>query len=509
MYNGNTMRQLLDCLKEHSPVMLAAIAEGWGVIINDEQTAEVVALLAATMTDADRLGHVLGSLTDTEREALAFVSKTQPRLHVAIRKHGALRKLGPGRLEWEQDWREPTSPLERLWFLGLVYRSFAQDETYHGEVVFVPPEISELLPPITFPTPEFAIEIVDAPTTIRDYHDALARDVFVLLCDVRNRDVPASQSPPTKSQLKRLRERLYDLDPARLLLLQHCCIQMGLLRKAGRFWELTARAADWLRAAPVMRQQLLYLAWLESKERNDLWLVPSLTCERTGWKNDVHLARTAVVDHLRLCPADKWISTLSFIAAIHAVAPDFMRPDGDYDSWYIKDATTKRYVMGYSNWDSVEGALIGYLLHGPLCWLGVVASGNGEAQQGMRACFRITPAGRDILRCGPFASEPPASGRPRVRPGSREGRELRLNIPSTMDWYDRFLLERFSAWLTEDALVAEYAIDARTVGNAVRRGVTLPQMLGFLRRISGSRLPAACEQLLRHWGAEASGKPEA
>ncbi|NIO71720.1 MAG: hypothetical protein GTN71_22490, partial [Anaerolineae bacterium] len=46
--------------------------------------------------------------------------------------------------------------------------------------------------------------------------------------------------------------------------------------------------------------------------------------------------------------------------------PDFQRPDGDYSSWYIRQADTGRYLSGFESWDQVEGALIAYLIAQPL-----------------------------------------------------------------------------------------------------------------------------------------------
>ena len=60
------------------------------------------------------------------------------------------------------------------------------------------------------------------------------------------------------------------------------------------------------------------------------------------------------------------------MAAVKAADPDFQRPDGDYGSWYIRDAAGDAYLSGFESWDRVEGVLIADLLAGPLHWLGVV-----------------------------------------------------------------------------------------------------------------------------------------
>ncbi len=122
-------RPLRDCLNEYPRIMLEAIAEGWGIPLTDERTPEIVARLTEEMTDPEAMRMVLQRLSDVEREALAFVvAMSQVKAHVMTRKYGAIRRLGPGRLEWEQAWRQPASITEKLWFLGFIYRTYGMNE---------------------------------------------------------------------------------------------------------------------------------------------------------------------------------------------------------------------------------------------------------------------------------------------------------------------------------------------------------------------------------------------
>ena len=63
-----------------------------------------------------------------EREALRTLLTAGGTLPVAnfSQRFGSIRSVGPARLEREQLWRNPISPAENLWYLGLLYRGFEQ-----------------------------------------------------------------------------------------------------------------------------------------------------------------------------------------------------------------------------------------------------------------------------------------------------------------------------------------------------------------------------------------------
>ena len=57
------------------------------------------------------------------------------------RSHGEVRLMGPGRMERDEPWLDPVSPLEALWYRGFLYRAF--DETVEGmlEFYYLPQEL--------------------------------------------------------------------------------------------------------------------------------------------------------------------------------------------------------------------------------------------------------------------------------------------------------------------------------------------------------------------------------
>nr|MBC7245436.1 hypothetical protein [Chloroflexota bacterium] len=485
-------RSLHDCLAEYPRIMLEAIAEGWGISLTDERTPEIIARLEMEMTNAETVSMVLQRLSDAEREALALVASTgQIKAHVMVRRYGPIRRLGPGRLEWEQAWKQPASATERLWFLGLIYRGYGLDEHYHGEMFFIPPEIQSVLPPLPIRLPVFTVEPAPKPAVVRDDRDALARDAFVILSYLRNHEVRARMGILAPHVLAQLRPRLaHPADQQRLLLLHHLCQQTGLIHREEGLWKPTSVAASWLKEGTITRCRVFYQAWLEDASWNELWMVPGIHCEDTGWCNDPVLARKGILNHLLKCPTDRWLTIASLVEAIHEIDPDFMRPDGDYESWYIRDAHTGQYLMGYSAWEKVEGAWIRYLLEGPLCWLGVVVTGYAQGAQ-RASSFMVTTLGAAILGLREIQEEPPQQIV--VNPN------FQVLVPHSASWYDRFLVERFAHWVDERDGITRYVIRADSVRACLASGVTWKQILAFLRRATGNRVPEPVQRALQSW----------
>jgi hypothetical protein len=514
--------------------MLEAIAEGWGVALTDEQTPEIVDRLAAEMVNPESVQFLLRRLNEVEREALAYVAALgQVKVHVMTRKYGAIRRLGPGRLEWEAAWRQPISAAERLWFVGLIYREYGKDERYHGEVLYIPAELRAALPPLSIELPTFRVEPAPGPPVVQNDSDALARDAFVVLSYVRMHEVRARKAILTTRELAALRPRLAgSSDPQegvrstypqegvrgtyvqRRRFLLHLCTKAGLIgAKEGR-WTPTAEAAAWLRGSDITRQRALYQAWLDDADWNELWLVSGVRCEDTGWRNDPLLPRQTVVDYLRQCPVAAWLTIHSFVESIHELAPDLMRPDGDYDSWYIRDVQTGQYLMGWGSWLKVEGALIRHLLQHPLRWLGVVATGQAEGEADA-SCFMLTQQGAAVLVLPRQGSSPPRGERRPAPAGLGTGEvapsqpqrmtvqaDLQVMVPRGASWYDRFLLERFAEWMGEKDGMARYRMDAGSVQACLSGGATLEQILAFLRRVTGNRLPPEAVRALQSWAAD-------
>ena len=120
---------------------------------------------------------------------------------------------------------------------------------------------------------------------------------------------------------------------------------------------------------------------------NELRLVPGLVCEGE-WTNQPLDTRAFLLRLLEALPKGKWWSLPAFIQAVKENYPDFQRPAGDYNSWFIKRKIDGEYLRGFATWNEVDGALIHYLITGPMFWLGLVELATPEDNENISA-FRI------------------------------------------------------------------------------------------------------------------------
>ncbi len=123
--------------------------------------------------------------------------------------------------------------------------------------------------------------------------------------------------------------------------------------------------------------KMLLDAWLESETFNELRLMPGIICEGE-WKNQPLVTREFLLNLLDAIPENKWWSFNSFINEIKKKHPDFQRPAGDYDSWFIKRESDGQYLRGFESWDEVDGALIRFFITNILYWLGMVELASPE-----------------------------------------------------------------------------------------------------------------------------------
>jgi hypothetical protein len=232
--------------------------------------------------------------------------------------------------------------------------------------------------------------------------------------------------------------------------------------------------------------------------------VESIRCEPTGWRNDPLLARQKILGYLAKCPPGRWLSIASFIEKIKEIDPDFQRPDGDYNSWYILDVASGKYLLGFEHWDEVEGALIAHIISKPLHWLGAVSLGYADVGK-IPSSFKITEWGATFLGL-PHEREAKKSSPPMIiQP------DFTVLVPSDANLYDRFQLSRIAAWRSVGALNGSsssetyvYRITRESLARAFRQGIEMEGILAFLRRVSRGKLPRNVLIALRSFGEKRS-----
>ncbi len=496
------MRSLEQCLIDSDPERLEAIASRWGLNL-PRRRSEAAAALAAHIAIAGALQQAWEELPPDEQAALLALQAAGGSMPWATfaRRWGQVRAMGPGRLARERPWENPATPSEGLWYRGLLFRTFVEGPAGLYEVALLPSELQTFLP--TAPTaPAPTLAPVAPPPDLCPADDHLLDDACTLLAYLQNRPLrPGPQDEWPAGDETRLSRQFRGPAAGRLALLRHLAQRLNWLRadRNGLLRPDPETVTAWLQAASGEQRMVLARAWRDSPAWNDLWHVPSLQPEDTGsWSNDPLLARQAILRHLAACRPGEWYILADLVDAIHEAAPDFQRPDGNYSTWYIRDAHSGHYLSGFAAWDAVEGALIRYVVGGPLAWLGLLDLDSPFPSGDISPCrerppsvFRLNTAGAAFL--GLPTAPPPADAPPPLilHP------DATVHVPTACR-YERFQLSRVANWLHSGEPYV-YRLTPDSLQRARQQKITPQRITAFLEQASGAPLPRSLQAAIDRW----------
>ena len=476
------MRTLESALSEHELITLRVIGEWWELDLTGADKTACVKALAETLSQVD-LEQELKLLPAEEAEAMRTLAAAGGRMPVGTfsRQHGDVRQMGPGRLEREEPWFAPTSPAEALWYRGFLYRGF--DEREDGdqlvEYYFLPRELYAQFPEsevVREPQEEYGSlspatppEAFDsAPTTVVD-------DLTTMLAF-------AQRDGLEKGSHQRLAPYLYDDQADRYDLLLTLAEETKLLRSAGGALKPARPAVAWLKQNREAQIRALAEAWSGSAW-NDLCHTPGLQCEGSGWSNDPIAARTALLDALPR--DDSWYRLEELTALIKERDPDFQRPEGNYDTWYIRDEEADAYLKGFDSWDLVEGRLLRFLIEGPLSWLGLAEVADGHYRLAERAIAWLQ-------------NESPEGPEVRVPPVVKE--DGIILVPHNGDRYQRFQVARVAEPRPlKPGQPYRYDLTPGSLARAREEGIEPERVLAFLSEASERSIPASVRRAVERW----------
>jgi hypothetical protein len=478
------MRSLEQALIEHELITLRVIGEWWELDLTGMEKNEAVEVLAGALTRLD-MEQELAYLPPEEAAALQDLVSQGGRAAVASfnRLYGEVRLMGPGRMEREEPWLDPASPLEALWYRGFLFRAF--DDTAEGvlEFYYLPQELLEQFPGSVeedMHESPLSLEPVEAP------EGATARGLVNSIDDLTTLLGAALQTPGEGKEQVTANEFLLEQNPDRKSLLLNLAVEQGWLREDETGLRPTRTAVDWLKKGREAQIFELADAWSKSSW-NDLCHTPGLVCDGHNWQNDPILARTAVLDALP--PTNYWYSLESLVDLIRNTNPDFQRPDGNYDTWYVRDKQTNSYLSGFDSWELVEGRLIPFLVKGPMVWLGItVISGSPE-----KVLFRLSDQGLRWL-----------SG---DRPQEQEEKipivvhpDASILVAHNADRYLRFQVARIAELeLVDGRKPYSYRLTPASLAAAGDQGISVDRLLRFLNQASGSDLPKSLLRAVERW----------
>ncbi len=472
--------------------LLRIFAYHWGVSGPFSNAGETAQRLEAAFQEPERLAEVLESLPDNARQALAVLQAHGGRMPWMSfeRQFGPFREMGPARRDRERPHEQPISPLETLWYAGLVGRAFLPTDRGPVEFAYIPDEIYALLPQKA-PSEAVPEGPLGHPASAEEaafpwpLHDRIL-DHFTTYLAARRAGLPVEQAPDyrhwryTPEQLEGLAQAL------------NLCTPEGVAPEAVRDFLSLPRGKALLR---------MFTAWRESAF-NDLKHMPGVIAEG-AWQNDPRRAREAVLGWLARLPDQTWWSLESFVAAVKQCCPDFQRPaPGDYDSWYLRDATTGRFLRGWEDWDAVDGALIRFIITGPLAWMGVVALASTRKGEPAMA-FRVSPWGRALL-----VGEAPTS-LPREREKLLLRSDGRILAPWGTPRVVRYHIARFAIWEGSDRRGYRFRLNAEAMARAQTQGIQPAQVKSLLQK-HAQIIPPSILKAINRWekqGTQAHIRP--
>lgn len=478
------MRNLEQALFDHELITLRVIAEWWELEVFGMEKTEAIDVLAQALARLD-MEQELQFLPPEEASALQELIAQGGRAPVATlnRSHGEVRMMGPGRMEREEPWLDPVSPLEALWYRGFLYRAF--DETAEGmhEFYYMPQELL-----IQFPG-AFEGEENDVAATLEPAEQpdgAPSRGLVDAVDDLTTLLAEALRSVEKEDERLSVDDLLLDPNPVRYSLLLNLAAEKGWLREDESRLRPTRSAVVWLKKSRDAQLFELADAWSNSGW-NDLCHTPGLICEGQNWQNDPILARTALFDTLP--QTEHWYSLEALVDLIRNSNPDFQRPDGNYDTWYVRDTQTDGYLVGFDSWEHVEGRLIRFLILGPMNWLGItVLSGRPED-----ALFRLSELGLKWL-----------AGR---QPQEQEDKipivvhaDAAIFVAHNTERYLRFQVARVAELeAVNEKKPYRYRLTPASLALAGEQGISADRLVRFLTQASGSEIPKSLQRALSRW----------
>lgn len=491
------MKALAQCLQEHPPIMLEAIASAWGLevrgteIQDEDARRQVVEALAQRMLMPDLVAEIVAGLDERERAALAQVAE-RGMVQAAgwSREYGEVERLGPARLQRLQPWLVPPTPAARLWYLGLVHRGYSVVSGIRSEVYFVPSDLLDALPPLQARRAASVLAGAAPPEDgmQQDRGLAITQDVLAFLCYIRSHDVARRAGSWLKaSDLAHLGRQLSLLDREYVAFAQRLADGADLVQRRKGLVRPSLKAKDWLQAKPLDRLRALFDAWLQD-EWDELLHLSHLDVQQAERRAAPLSVRRQVLDMLRAAQVGVWYAVGAFQTHIKQTNADFMRPNGDYDAWYVRDEETGQFLSGFQNWDRIEGALLRHLLCGPLHWLGITAL---SASKPLR--FAVMRQGAALLGWEGVSWDEMTPTAIKVLP------ELSILALDQTDFYDLYQVSRFAAWEGRSRGVTTYRVTRKSLSQSFEDGVEIEQIVGFLRRATNEKVGGAALEQLRDW----------
>jgi hypothetical protein len=488
------MPDLTHSLQGHDPGYLKIVAELWDVQIDLQDVRQAPARLAAQLLIPARIKNTILSLPSEARKALADLAYSQGRIPWPLftRRYGEVREMGAGRRDRDLPQFSPASAAEFLWYRSLISRSFFDTNEGPVEFAYIP---DDLLPHLKLQARKPLSPPGRPASHSERANQLLASDVIL---DHTCTLLAALRLGLSEEAVDKAASSWKELNPRQPYSITRSAL-VSLLKAAGLIDDALLPGSESVREflETTRGDALAWLcrSWIQAQDFNELRINPHLKPEGE-WKNDPLHARRAVLGYLEKINPDTWWSLPEFISAIHHEDPDFQRPAGDYDSWFIREVRADgegEFLRGFEHWDSVDGEVIRFIICGPMHWLGLIDLAWGKvANPGHPTAFRLSKWSQALLT----GTAPPGlsiEDKPLTA-----GSDGRIRIPRLASRAARYQLARFCSWEDETEAYYPYRLTPSSLARARMQGLNVQQLIILLRRHVPA-LPPGLIKALERW----------
>jgi hypothetical protein len=476
------MPTLLQSLQDYDLGQLHITAELWGIDLPAPDVRQGRKNLALALLDPSLAAEIIESLPPQARQALAELVQEGGSLpwHQFSKKYGQIREMGASRRDREQPHRSPVSTSERLWYRALIHRAFLEAQHGPQEYAYIPKDVLAILPDLSAHLEQ---PLLSRPATPAERAFLIPANDHII--DHAATLLAARRIPLSGEELEQAAGKW----PMPAETLASLLTAAGLLN-AGQSPN-TEPTRAFLEAPRGEALAQLVRAWLDASNHDDLRLIPHLSAEGGWLNNPVHARQSALALLEQLAP-DTWWRLPAFVSAVKTHQPDFLRPGGDYDTWYLKDNHSGQFLRGFEFWDQVEGAFLRYLITGPLHWLGITDLAAASEESPPDA-FRFSPWAQTLLGGSSPIIETPEDGPPTL---DSQGQIL---VPRLSARALRYQIARFCEWLPNKRDNYAYRISPAALKRAEGQGLQGKQLLSLVQRHTASPIPPNIRQALERW----------
>jgi hypothetical protein len=481
---------LFQTLQKQDLGYVRIVADLWGLEISASDAKAASQKMSHQMGDINLVQEIVETLPNPAREALKELAIHDGMLPWSqfVRSFGEVREMGPGRRDREKPYLDPISPTEMLWYRGLIGRAFFDSSTGPREFTYIPRDLFPLIPFSNKKiSPSIGREATHKERLVTfTINDRILDHACTLLAALR-KGLPEHEINSLQDQWGQSYNftSQFPLTPN---ILQAILSASGLLDKDGQTQSESIRL--FLEAGRGEALSELVRAYLNSPDFNELYLIPELQPEG-AWVNDPLQTRKELLHFLSGVPGDTWWSLNNFIADVRERYPDFQRPTGDYDSWFIRDTSTGEYLRGFKHWDRVEGALIRFTITGPLYWLGIVELA-APSKDIYPEAFRFSNWSQALL----YGNIP--AGLPEESEKILVSSDARLLVPRLTPRVARYQIARFCQWDGENEKSFRYHLTPESLYNAKNQSLQISHLLAILNRYA-SAVPPTLVKALERW----------